>query len=61
MAKKQRTTVILPEELHRKVKAKAVLEGSSLSEVFRLLLEKWERGEVELPELDKREPEEEPD
>ena len=61
MAKKQRTTVILPEELHRRVKAKAVLEGSSLSKVFRLLLEKWERGEIELPELSQSKPEEETD
>ena len=59
MAKRQRTTVILPEDLHRRVKAKVVLKGSSLSEVFRLLLEKWERGEIELPELSKDEAEEE--
>jgi predicted DNA binding CopG/RHH family protein len=52
MTKQHRTTVRLPEDLHRRVKAKAALKGRSLSDVFRLLLEKWDREEITLPELE---------
>ena len=58
MARQHRTTVRLPEDLHRRVKAKAALKGCTVSDVFRLLLEKWDRGEIELPELEDNEPEE---
>lgn len=54
MAREHRTTIKLSEELHRRVKAKAALQGCTLSDVFRLLLEKWERGEIELSELEDR-------
>jgi len=37
-------------ELHRKVKAKAALQGKTISGVVRELLERWERGEIELPD-----------
>jgi predicted DNA-binding protein len=36
-----RTTIRLPEELHRRVKAKAALEGRTFSAVLRELLEQW--------------------
>jgi len=53
MAGEHRTTVRMPVELSRRCRAKAALTGVSLSEVIRTLLEKWERGEIELPELGK--------
>ena len=59
MTKQHRTTVRLPEDLHRRIKAKAALKGRSLSDVFRLLLEKWDREEIELPELEDTEPDKE--
>ena len=46
-----KTTIRMPEILHRRCRAKAALMGVPLSEVIRTLLEKWERGEIELPEL----------
>ena len=58
MTKQHRTTVRLPEDLHRRVKAKAALKGRSLSDVFRLLLEKWDREEIKLPELEDTAPNE---
>ena len=59
MVRQHRTTVRLPEDLHRRVKAKAALKGCTLSDVFRLLLEKWDREEIELPELEDNESEKE--
>ena len=36
-----RTTIRLPEELHRRVKAKAALQGTTITAVVREYLEKW--------------------
>ena len=49
MPGEHKMTVRLPVELHRRVKAKAALQGRTLSDVFRELLERWEKGEIELP------------
>jgi hypothetical protein len=49
--REHRTTVRMPESLSRRCRVKAVKLGVPLSEVIRTLLEKWERGEIELPEL----------
>jgi predicted DNA-binding protein len=37
----RRTTIRLPEELHRRVKAKAALQGTTITAVVREYLEKW--------------------
>jgi hypothetical protein len=44
-----KTTIRIPEELHRRAKAKAALTGQTLSEVFRRLLAGWVAEEIELP------------
>ena len=36
-----KTTITLPEELHRRVKAKAALQGTTITAVLKELLEKW--------------------
>ena len=51
---KHRTTIILPVELHRRVKAKAALQGKTFSDVLRELLERWvaeDPPEYELPQV----------
>ena len=48
----RRTTIRLEEHFHRRVKAKAALEGRNVSDVIRLLLEKWEHNEIELDEVE---------
>jgi hypothetical protein len=50
MSREHKTTVRLPENLHRRAKAKAVLEGRNFSEVYRMLFEMWTEGKIELPE-----------
>ena len=50
MISEHKMTVRLPTNLHRRVKAKAALQGITLSTVVRELLEQWERGEVEITE-----------
>ena len=37
----RRTTIRLPEELHRRVKAKAALQGTTITAIVREYLEKW--------------------
>jgi predicted DNA-binding protein len=37
----RRTTIRLPEDLHRRVKAKAALQGTTITAVVREYLEKW--------------------
>ncbi len=39
--KEHKTTVRLPVELHRRVKAEAVLQGKTFSEALREALEQW--------------------
>ena len=45
----QKATLSMPDELKRQARAKAILEGRSLSGVVRQLLKMWLAGEVELP------------
>ena len=50
-AKERRTTVRLPEDLHRRVKAKAALQGTTITAVIKEFLERWveeDPPEVEL-------------
>jgi len=37
----RKTTIRLPEELHRRVKAKAALQGTTITAVVREYLEHW--------------------
>ena len=50
MISEHKMTVRLPTDLHRRVKAKAALQGITLSTVVRSLLEQWEQGQVEIVE-----------
>lgn len=45
-----KTTVRLPVELHRRTKAKAVLEGKTFSEALREALEQWLEKDPSEPE-----------
>jgi len=50
MAKRpEKATLTIPEDLRRKARAKAILEGRSLSEVVRELLEAWLEGRLPEP------------
>ena len=51
--KEHRTTIRLPETLHRRVKAKAALQGTTMTAVVREYLERWVEEDL------KEEPEEE--
>ena len=52
MAKRpEKVTLTVPVDLRRKARAKAILEGKSLSQVVRELLQAWlEEGPPEAPE-----------
>jgi len=39
--KEHRTTIRLPEALHRRVKAKAALQGTTITAVVKEYLERW--------------------
>jgi predicted DNA-binding protein len=41
MEEERKTTIRLPEELHRRVKAKAALQGTTITAVVREYLERW--------------------
>lgn len=41
MDKQQITTIRLPEDLHRRVKAKAALQGTTITSVIKEFLEQW--------------------
>jgi plasmid stability protein len=45
----EKVTLTIPVDLRRKARAKAILEGKSLSQAVRELLRLWLAGEVELP------------
>ena len=47
---KQTTTIRLPEDLHRRVKAKAALQGTTITAVIKEFLERW--IEEDPPELE---------
>ena len=49
-AKERRTTVRLPEDLHRRVKAKAALQGTTITAVIKEFLERW--VEEDPPEME---------
>lgn len=44
----EKATLTIPVNLRREARAKAILEGKSLSQVVRELLSLWVAGEVEL-------------
>lgn len=48
----EKATLSMPDELKRQARAKAILEGRSLSGVVRQLLRMWLAGDVELPPPD---------
>jgi hypothetical protein len=48
----EKATLSMPDELKRQARAKAILEGRSLSGVVRQLLRLWIAGAVELPPPD---------
>ena len=52
MDKQQITTIRLPEDLHRRVKAKAALQRTTITAVVREFLERW--VEEDPPELEVR-------
>ena len=52
IGKQQITTIRLPEDLHRRVKAKAALQGTTITAVVREFLERW--VEEDPPELELR-------
>jgi predicted DNA binding CopG/RHH family protein len=47
-----KTTIRLPEDLHRRVKAKAALQGTTITAVLQELLERWVQEDP--PELEKK-------
>ena len=49
MNRGKRLTVDVTDDMHKKVKAKAALEGKTVSDALRELLRQWLAGEVELP------------
>ena len=51
----QKATLTMGDELKRQARAKAILEGRSLSGVVRQLLRMWLAGQVELPPPDEDE------
>ena len=48
--KERRTTIRIPEELHRRVKAKAALQGTTITAVVKEFLERW--VEEDPPEME---------
>jgi predicted DNA binding CopG/RHH family protein len=46
----RRTTIRIPEDLHRRVKAKAALQGTTITAVIREFLERW--VEEDPPEIE---------
>jgi predicted DNA-binding protein len=47
-----KTTIRLPEDLHRRVKAKAALQGTTITAVLQEVLERWVQEDP--PVLEKR-------
>jgi hypothetical protein len=51
MAKREnKTTLSIPTDITRKVRAKAISEGTSMSAITTALLRMWLGGKIELPE-----------
>ena len=46
----RKTTIRLPEDLHRRVKAKAALQGTTITAVVKEYLERWVEEWPEEPE-----------
>ena len=49
MVTQEKATLSMPDDLKRQARAKAILEGRSLSGVVRQLLQIWLDGGIELP------------
>ena len=49
-----KTTIRLPEELHRRVKAKAALQGTTITAVLQELLEMWVKEDPPEAEQEER-------
>jgi hypothetical protein len=45
-----KTTITIPEDLHRRVKAKAALQGTTITAVLKELLEQWVEEDPPAPE-----------
>ncbi|MBN1660994.1 MAG: toxin-antitoxin system HicB family antitoxin [Anaerolineae bacterium] len=45
-----KTTIRIPEELHRRVKAKAALQGKTITSVLTELLQQWVEEDPPAPE-----------
>jgi hypothetical protein len=45
-----KTTITIPEALHRRVKAKAALQGTTITAVLKELLEQWVKEDPPAPE-----------
>ena len=41
----RKTTIRLPEDLHRRVKAKAALQGTTITAIVKEYLERWVEGD----------------
>lgn len=48
MERTKRLTVDVTEKMHREVKAKAALEGMTVSDALRLILTHWLEGKIAL-------------
>jgi len=55
MAKRERATISIPDDLKLAARAKAIAEGLDLSKVVREFLRAWVDGKIELPEEPKQE------
>ena len=49
MERERRTTVRMPESLHKAVRVKAAELDRPIAEIVRELLQKWITGEIQLP------------
>jgi predicted DNA binding CopG/RHH family protein len=49
-----KTTIMIPEDLHRRVKAKAALQGTTITAVLKELLERWVEEDPPAPRKEDR-------
>lgn len=55
MLEMQRTTLVLPIDLKREARAKAIREGKNLSQIVRELLSEYVKGDMPSPEPERAE------
>jgi len=55
MLEMQRTTLVLPIDLKREARAKAIREGKNLSQIVRELLNEYVKGDMPSPEPERAE------